>query len=93
MPKTKTGSVGIHGFTWSADYGAYLIKLPKSMADKLSNDTYEIHIDEKRNLYFCKQYERCTFCGKQSKDYIFGKPVCRSCMLRIKKLEFDDKEG
>lgn len=73
----------------------YVLKYPnmqRFLRYVKTSDVYDIYVDEEKNIYFCRQFDFCCFCGKQSKEYIFGKPVCRSCLKRLKNAEFDENE-
>jgi len=71
----------------------YCLKCPRILFQRLNvtnADTFDICIDEEQNIYLCRQFDLCVFCGKQSKDSINGKPICRSCMKRLKSKQFDE---
>lgn len=86
-----------YGLIYNQSLGYYTLKLPKNAKGFFnykisSSDYFDICVDENKNIYFCRQFDICVFCGKQSKQYLFGKPVCRSCLKRLIEQEYDNDE-
>ena len=89
------GGCYVYSLIYNRDTKGFVIKYPnlQQRSNYLkTTDVFDIYIDDSKNIYFCRQFDFCCFCGKQSTAYIFGTPVCRRCLKRLKQSKFDDNE-
>jgi len=43
----------------------------------------EVMIDDNGNVVLAPHYRICVFCGKQTENSFYGKPLCEDCALKI----------
>lgn len=100
MPKNKnikddTDSIATYSLYFSKGLKNYILSYPQVLYQRLhisNSDVFDICIDSDNNIYLCKNFEVCVFCGKQSEEHICGKPICDSCLQKLKNREFDSEE-
>lgn len=81
-------------FTYSLNYHkklkTYKIRCPRTVTNQMVDGTYDIYVDENKNIYFCRHAEQCLFCGRKVKRIFENKAVCRTCYQRLIEKQFDE---